>query len=156
MPWLNKPLVSLVIVLVTLSVPASGRGADVDELKTVVEQLIGALNNKNLDAWSPSVHDQAVGFGLISPFPADSKAALRQGFQGLFASMESFTIVPLNWQYRVVGASGYAWGHVMVTFKPKEGPTRMLWGREIMTWTKVGGKWQMLTVHASPIPVNGL
>jgi ketosteroid isomerase-like protein len=156
MPWSNKPLVYLFIVLATWSIPAIGRGADVDELKTAVEQLIGALNKKDLDAWSPLVHDQAVGFGLISPFPADHKAALRQGFQGLFPSMESFTIVPLNWQYRVVGDSGFAWGHVMVTFKQKDGPTRIMWGREIMTWTKVGGKWQMLTVHASPIPANGL
>ena len=139
MPWLIKHLVSLVIVLVTVSVPAIRRGADIDELKTAVEQLIGALNKKNLDAWSPSVHDQAVGFGLISPFPANSRAALREGFQGLFASMESFTLVPLNWQYRVVGASGYAWGHGMVRFKPKDGPTRMLWGREIMTWTRWEG-----------------
>lgn len=109
------------IFLVTLGVP-SGRSAEVDDLKTSVEQLIGALNKRDLDAWSPFVHDQAVSFGLISPFAAESKAALRQGFQGLFASMETFTIVPLNWQYRVVGDAGYAWGHVMVTFKQKDGP----------------------------------
>src|SRR5215470_14101968 len=117
MPWLSKPLVSFFIVLVTVSVPEIGRGAEVDELKTSVKQLIGALNKKDLEAWSPWVHDQAVGFGLISPFPADSKAALRQGFQGLFDSMENFTIVPLTWQYRIVGDSGFVWGFVMVTFK---------------------------------------
>jgi ketosteroid isomerase-like protein len=156
MSWLHKTLVCLVIVFVTVSNPVIGRAADVDELKTSVDQLIGALNKKDLEAWSPLVHDHAVGFGLIAPFPADNKVALRQGFQGLFASMESFTIVPLNWQYRTVGDSGFAWGHVMVTFKQKDGPTRILWGREIMTWAKVGGKWQMLTVHASPIPADGL
>lgn len=143
-------------LLVMLSSPSVGRGAEVDELKATVEQLIGALNKRDLDAWSPFVHEQAVGFGLISPFPAENKAALRQGFQGLFASMENFTIVPLNWQYRTVGDTGYAWGHVMVTFKPKDGPVRIMWGREVMTYAKVGGKWQMVTVHASPIPVDGL
>lgn len=156
MPWFKKPLGCFCAVLVTLSIASVGRGVETDELKTSVEQLIGALNKKDLDAWSPLVHEQAVGFGLISPFSADSKAELRQGFQGLFASMENFTIVPLNWQYRIVGDSGYAWGHVMVSFKQKDGPARILWGREVMTWTKVGGKWQMLTVHASPIPANGL
>jgi ketosteroid isomerase-like protein len=143
-------------LLVMLSSPSVGRGAEVDELKATVEQLIGALNKRDLDAWSPFVHEQAVGFGLISPFPAENKAAIRQGFQGLFASMENFTIVPLNWQYRTVGDTGYAWGHVMVTFKPKDGPVRIMWGREVMTYAKVGGKWQMVTVHASPIPVDGL
>jgi ketosteroid isomerase-like protein len=143
-------------LLVMLSNPSVGRGAEVDDLKATVEQLIGALNKRDLDAWSPFVHDQAVGFGLISPFPAENKTALRQGFQGLFASMESFTIVPLTWQYRTMGDTGYAWGHVMVTFKPKDGPVRIMWGREVMTYTKAGGKWQMVTVHASPIPANGL
>jgi ketosteroid isomerase-like protein len=143
-------------MLAMLSIPSVGRGAEVEELKTTVEQLIGALNKRDLDAWSPFVHDQAVSFGLISPFPAEGKAALRQGFQGLFATMESFTIVPLNWQYRTVGDIGYAWGHVMVSFKQKDGPARIMRGREIMTYTKVGGKWQMVTVHASPIPANGL
>ena len=38
MPWSNKPLVYLFIVLATWSIPAFGRGADVDELKTAVEQ----------------------------------------------------------------------------------------------------------------------
>jgi len=152
----KKATVCLWIFLVTFGFPSVGRGAEVDDLKTAVEQLIGALNKKDLDAWAPLVHDQAVGFGLIAPFPADNKAALRQGCQGLCTSMESFTIVPLNWQYRTVGDTGSAWGHVMVTYKPKDGPVRIMWGREVMTWTKVGGKWQMVTVHASPIPVDGL
>ena len=156
MRWLNKQRVYIYALLIVLGVPGIGYSAEVDDLKLSIEQLIGALNKRDLDAWAPLVHDQAVGFGLISPFAADSKTALRQGFQGLFASMETFTIVPLNWQYRVVGDSGYAWGHVMVTFKQKDGPARIMWGREVMTWAKVGGKWQMLTVHASPIPADGL
>lgn len=156
MEHVNKSFVLLRIFFVFFCLPSVGQGAEVDDLKTSVEQLIGALNKKDLDAWSPFVHDQAVGFGLISPFPAENKAALRQGFQGLFASVESFTIVPLNWQYRTVGDTGYAWGHVMVTYKPNDGPVRIMWGREVMTWAQVGGKWQMVTVHASPIPADGL
>jgi len=156
MSWMSRRVRMVCGLLVLLSIPSVGRGAEVDELKATVEQLIGALNKRDLDAWSPLVHDQAVGFNLISPFPAEGKAALRQGFQGLFATMESFTIIPLNWQYRTVGDTGYAWGHVMVSFKPKDGPVRMTWGREVMTYTKVGGKWQMVTVHASPIPTDGL
>lgn len=156
MERLKKSSVLLWLFLITFALPSVGRGTEVDELKSVVEQLISALNKRDLDAWSPLVHDQAIAFNLLSPFPVESKSALRQGFQGLFASMESFTIVPLNWQYRVVGDSGYAWGHVMVAFKQKDGPARMMWGREVMTWAKVGGIWQMVTVHSSPIPEKGL
>ena len=69
----EQQAVYVCIFLVTLGVP-SGGSAEVDHLKTSVEQLIGALNKRHLDAWSPFVHDQAVGFGLISPFAAESKA----------------------------------------------------------------------------------
>lgn len=144
------------VLLATLCTLSVGRGAEVEDLQATVEQLIGALNKGDLDAWTPLVHDQVVGFNLISPFPAEGKAAMRQGFQGLFAMMESFTIMPLNWQYRTVGDTGYAWGHVMVAFKPKDGPARTMWGREIMTYTKAEGQWRLVTVHASAIPVNGL
>lgn len=123
---IGRRLTVICVLFAVLGVPSIVRSAEVDELKASVEQLIGALNKRDLDAWSPFVHDQVVGFNLISPFPAEGKAAMRQGFQGLFAMMESFTIIPLNWQYRVVGDTGYSWGHVVVTFKPKDGPVRTM------------------------------
>lgn len=144
------------VLLAALGTPSVGRGAEVDDLKATAERLIAALNKGDLDTWSTLVHDQAVGFNLISPFPAEGKAAMRQAFQGLFNTMESFTITPLNFQYRTIDDTGYAWGHVVVAFKPKDGPMRTMWGREIMTYTKVEGKWRMITVHASAMPANGL
>ena len=156
MPVISGRAMSMWVLLLALGIPSVGRGAEVDDLKATAERLIAALNKGDLDTWSTLVHDQAVGFNLISPFPAEGKTALRQGFQGLFNTMESFTITPFNFQYRTVGDTGYVWGHVVVAFKPKDGPMRTMWGREIMTYTKVGGKWQMVTVHASAIPANGL
>jgi hypothetical protein len=79
---------------------------------------------------------------------------MRQIFQGLFTTTESFTITPLNFQYRTIGDTGYACGHVVVAFKPKDGPMRTMWGREIFTYTNVEGQWRMVTVHASAIPTN--
>jgi len=144
------------VFLAALSIPSAGRGAEVDDLKATAEQLWTALNKGDLDTWSTLVHDQAVGFNLISPFPAEGKAAMRQIFQGLFTTTESFTITPLNFQYRTIGDTGYAWGHVVVAFKPKDGPMRTMWGREIFTYTNVEGQWRMVTVHASAIPTNEL
>ncbi|MBI3245211.1 MAG: nuclear transport factor 2 family protein [Deltaproteobacteria bacterium] len=144
------------VLLAALCVPSVGRSTEVDELKATAEQLIAALNKGDLDTWSTLVHNQAVGFYAFSPFPVEGKAALRQNFQGLLSTTESLTITPLNFQYRVVGDTGYTWGHVVIAFKPKDGPLRITWVRELMTYAKVGGKWQMVTVHVSAIPANGL
>jgi ketosteroid isomerase-like protein len=146
----------LCVLFTTLWIPTAGRGAEVDDLKATAERLIAALNKGDLDTWAPLVHEQAVGFYAFSPFPVEGKVALRQNFQGLLSATESLTITPLNFQYRVIGDTGYTWGHVVIAFKPKDGPLRITWVRELMTYTKVGGKWQMVTVHVSAIPANGL
>ena len=148
--------VTLVCVLLAgLCVPSVVQSAEVDDLKSTAERLITALNKGDLDTWATLVHEQAVGFYAFSPFPVEGKAALRQNFQGLLSTTESLTITPLNFQYRVIGNTGYAWGHVMIAFKPKDGPLRISWARELMTYAKVGGKWQMVTVHVSAIPASG-
>jgi len=152
---LSRRVVLLSILLTELGVPSLVRSADVDDLKATAEGLIGALNKGDLDTWATLVHEQAVSFYAISPFPVERKAALRQNFQGLLSTIESLTITPLNFQYRVVGDTGYTWGHVVIALKPKDGPLRISWARELMTYAKVGGKWQMLTVHVSAIPANG-
>ena len=128
----------------------------VDELRTTAELVISTLNRKDLDTWATLVHEQAVGFYAFSPFAVEGKTALRENFQALLSTMETLTITPLNFQYRVVGDTGYTWGHVVVAFKPKDGPLRVSWAREIMTYAKVGEKWQMVAVHVSAIPSNGL
>ena len=146
----------LSVFLVAFGMPSVGCGAEVDDLKATAERLIGALNKGDLDTWATFVHDQAVGFYAFSPFPVEGKAALRQHFQGLLSTIESLTISPFNFQYRVLSGTGYTWGHVVIAFKPKDGPLRIIWARELMTYTKVEGKWQMVTVHVSTIPANGL
>jgi ketosteroid isomerase-like protein len=143
-------------LLAALGIPSVGHSAEDDDLKTTAERLIASLNKGDLDTWSTLVHDQAVGFYAFSPFPVEGKAALRQNFQGLLSTTESLTITPLNFQYRVIGDTGYTWGHVVIAFKPKDGPLRITWVREVMTYAKVEKKWQMVTVHVSAIPANGL
>jgi ketosteroid isomerase-like protein len=153
---IGRQVMLVCVLLAALGIPLVGRGAEVDDLKTAAEGLIAALNKGDLDTWSTLVHDQAVGFYAFSPFPVEGKAALRQNFQGLLSTTESLTITPLNFQYRVIGDTGYTWGHVVIAFKPKDGPLRISWVREVMTYTKVEKKWQMVTVHVSAIPANGL
>lgn len=156
MCMIDKRMILICVLLAGLGIPSIVRSTEINDLKATAEQFIAALNKGDLDTWAPLVHEQAVGFYAFSPFPVEGKAALRQNFQGLLSTTESLTITPLNFQYRVVGDTGYTWGHVVIAVKPKDGPLRITWVRELMTYTKVGGKWQMVTVHVSAIPANGL
>lgn len=156
MQWGKNRALIILALLTTLSSPVIVHSAETDDLKATAEKLIASLNKGDLDTWATLVHEQAVGFYAFSPFPVEGKAALRQNFQGLFSTTEHLAITPLNFQYRVVGDTGYVWGHVMIAFKPKDGPMRVFWARELMTYSKSGGKWRMVTVHVSAIPTNGL
>ena len=143
----------LMFVLITsLFTPAAVRGADVDDLKATFEQGIAALNKRDLDAWSTFWHDQIVAFGPVSPFPTDGKAARRQVFQSLFNNSESFTATPINPQYRVIGTTGIVWGHFMTAVKQKDGPMQTTFGRLLVTYTKVDGRWLLVATHGSRIP----
>jgi ketosteroid isomerase-like protein len=133
---------------------SAGRGAEVDDLKATVEQLTAALNKRDLDAWSSIAHDQMVVFNAISPFPVDGKAAQRQVYQTIFNNTESLTSTLLNFQYRVIGETGIVWGHMMFAVKPKDGPMQVSYGRALGTYTKVEGKWRLVAVHLSAIPLG--
>ena len=147
-----KGLVLVFALSALLFAPSAYRGGDVDDLKATFEQGIAAVNKRDLDAGSALWHDQIVDFGPVSPFPTDWKAARRQGFQALFNNSESFTVTPLNTQYRVIGDTGIVWGHAMFVMKPKDGPMQTNFGRAMGIWTKVEGKWRQVAAHLSRIP----
>ena len=144
--------VFMVILLASFFAPSAGRGAEVDDLKATFEQGIAAVNKRDLDAASVFWHDQIVSFGLHSPFPMDGKAAMRQFFQTVLDNTESSTVTPINFQYRVIGDTGIAWGHIRTRYKPKDGPMHVTFGRELITYTKVDGQWRVIAVHVSLIP----
>jgi len=144
--------VFMFVLITSLFTPAAVRGADVDDLKATFEQGIAALNKRDLDAWSAFWHDQIVAFGPASPFPTDGKAARRQVFQALFDNSESQTATPINPQYRVIGTTGIVWGYIMIARKPKDGPLQTTFGRLLITYTKVDGKWLTVASDLSRLP----
>ena len=133
----------LTIAVVTVfCLPLPVRGDDVADLKAAYEQTIKALNAGDLDAYLATVHDQAISFGPDSPFARDGKAAARQGLQTLLANHESITRTPINPQFRVIGTTGLAWGHVAANFKPKDGPMHTTFTRYLLTYVKADVQWR--------------
>jgi ketosteroid isomerase-like protein len=151
----HKELMWKVAVVLLLCMPSVARSGEVEDLKTAVEQYVGAVSTRNLEALMALVHDEAVIYFPTIPFPSDGKAAIRQAYQSTFTNHESITLRPINPQYRVLGPIGLAWGHLSLTRKPKDGPLTTVFTRYSWTFGKVDGKWVLVTGHASPITGGG-
>ncbi len=91
------------------------------DLKTAFEQLVKALNSRDLNTLSALWHEQITTFQPNSPFPLDGPAMQRRVFQSLFDNAESIIAIPINPQFRVVGDIGMVWGHFTLMIKPKDG-----------------------------------
>ena len=126
--------------------------SDLDDLKAAVEQWIAAYNSRNLDAIAARTHDGVTFFNTVSPFALDGKAALKQLYQTQFTNFESSIVTPINLQYRIMGMSGVAWGHVAIAIKPKDGPLRTIFARLSWALTKEDNKWLPVSMHQSLLP----
>src|SRR5438093_9076932 len=131
--------------------------ADIDDLQAAFEHVVGALNTRNADAFVASLHDEAVYFGPLSPFPLEGKAARQQFFQRSSATNESVTVTPMKPQFRVIGTTGIVWTHIALMRKPKDGPTTNVADIACSTWTfaKPDGKWLLVAEHHSLLPSGG-
>jgi uncharacterized protein (TIGR02246 family) len=124
--------------------------ADIDDLKAAYDRLVTAINARNVNAFVDSFHEQTVHV-VISPFFTDGRVALRQVIEAAFANAESTDWKSINPQFRIIGGTGIAWGHVAYTIKPKDGPLRTSNWAYIYTFTKADGKWLGATVQVSPL-----
>jgi ketosteroid isomerase-like protein len=126
--------------------------ADLEEVKGAVEQWLAAYNARDLEGIAAGTHEGVTFFNTVSPFALDGKVALRQLFERQFANFESALVTPINLQYRVMGMSGVAWGHVTIAIKPKDGPLRTIFARLSWTLTKENNKWLTVSMHQSLLP----
>jgi ketosteroid isomerase-like protein len=125
---------------------------DLEDLQATFTQLIEALSARDADTASHIVHDEVVLFHHLSPFPVDGQATFRHALQQTFAYRESEVVTPINPQFRVIGATGLAWGHSAVTKKPKDGPLTTEFLRYTWVFTKTDEGWRVVVVHNSRLP----
>jgi len=149
---LYRQTVLAFVLAAFLFAPSAARGDDVDDLKATFEQLVKAINSRDLDTFVALAHDGVVFFSPISPFPVVGKAASQQGIQTLFDNNESITLTPINPQFSVIGNTGIVWGHLATAFKPKDGPMDISFIRCTFTFVKSEGKWLRVATHLSAIP----
>lgn len=150
----HRQMVLVVLFAGWLCVPLTARGDEVDDLKATFERGIAAVNAHDLEAVMAEQHEQIVVLSPDSPSPFDGKAARRQAYQTLFETTESFTVTPVNPQYRVIDNTGLIWGTYTIERKPKDGPQTSASVRFSRTYVKTNGQWLLVAYHLSPIPAS--
>ena len=142
--------------LVFLIAPSAARSADVDDLRAAHEEVVMALNARDVDRYVAARHHRAVQFRRNAEFATDyeqvGKTAAHQGLQNYFAATERLTVKWLDPQYRVIGNTGIVWGHIRGVRKPKDRPQETWTARATMTYAKLERKWVRVCSHISAIP----
>lgn len=148
-----KRVVAAVSLLAVLYSPSFVGGADLDELRAAHEAIIKAINTRDAPGWAAGFYDREVRFSDEDPFPAENeKGSLVAAAQNAFAARESWTVFPVNLQYRVIGTTGIVWGYHRDVVKPKDGPIGSKVNRVLFVYVKSDGKWLRAASHFSPLP----
>ena len=146
------------MVLVCSIIAPSMRGADVDDLRATHEQVVKALNMRNVDAYVASWHQRAVEIRRNAELPTDyeqvGKTAIHQGWQNFFANTESFTVKWIEPHYRVIGDTGIVWGSVSGSRKPTGRPAETWTSRASFIYVKLNNGWFRVASHMSAPPAR--
>jgi len=144
----------LALAAVVLLFPgAPARAGDVEELKAAFEKGVAALNERNLDGFLATVHEKGLSFYSCGPTSGlEGRAACEQDWQKFFGKTGNATFTPQEFQYRVIGNTGVAWGRYTVTLKAPNGRERTIGGRYHLVYTKVEGKWMIVLQENTPDP----
>jgi ketosteroid isomerase-like protein len=126
--------------------------ADLEDLKAVFGQVVGAFNSHDPEALYRLAHDDVTFFGALTPFPVDGRDTLRHLFQTMFGYYESLTLSPLNPHFQVVGPTGVVWGNASLVFKQPGNPASTVFARYTWTFVQSEGQWSILAAHISRLP----
>ncbi len=152
----NKHVLLACVLAISMVLPLTAFGADIDELKATVEQLFTGLSERNADAVAATWHDKTVFFSSSSPFPIVGKTARVRGLKAFLGSLEMSKFQMVNTQYNITGDPGSVWGYLMVVTKRKDGPVTSRPIRYSIGYTKVDGKWLAVITHATAIGVGNM
>lgn len=146
---MNMRAVCGVSIVVLLSLSPAVYSQDVATLKAGFNVEIDALNRRDLNAVLVPVDNQIILVGIFSPFPIAGKDGFRQAVQEYFDDYEYAVFTPIDPAFRVVGATGVAWGNFRLATKQKNGPSHYSDGRYMFTYAQSEGKWILISMHYS-------
>ena len=142
--------VFILFALFALALGPAARAGDLEDLKATFERAVKALNDRNLDGFLSAVHEKSLSFYACGPTSGlEGRAACQQDWQKFFTKTTA-VFTPRNFQYRVIGSTGIAWGEYTVAEKTKSGKEMTLEGRYTLIFTKEQGKWMIVFQENTP------
>ena len=153
----RKILIAVLIVGALVMMPAVAFAGDLEDLKAASDGVVEAWNTLDAEKYVSLVNASGVGGSELSPFVTagdGDKEAFRQMVTSYFDGFESMSVTPINYEYRIVGGVGVVYGNNSVTFQLKGGEVKARWNRIVVTYSKIDGKWQMVTSSAAPVVIG--
>jgi uncharacterized protein (TIGR02246 family) len=135
------------------SSPPLAGGDESAALKAVDEAFVQAFNKKDVDGVLACYADDAV---VMDPGPAliyRGKEEIKKGFGEFFRTQPGAQLKLGEAHYKNVGDLGYGYILWTITLNGPEGSPMEMKGRATDVMEKRGGKWVLVTDHASfPVP----
>jgi uncharacterized protein (TIGR02246 family) len=140
---------SLILGMLVL-VPSLVAG-DADDLKAAFHKAVEALNARNLEGFTSTIHPQSLSFYSCGPTSGqEGKEACEKDWKKFFQYTAHAKFDAGNAQVRVIGNTGVVWGTYEAAVRNKDGQAKVHKGRYSLIYTKVDGKWMIVWQENSP------
>jgi len=101
------------------------------------------------------VHDNYIAYGALAIFATDGKGPnCAATLAANFAMAEAFHMTAVNPTHRVIGNVGIVYGHLMTSYKLKDGGPESNTSRFLNVYIKENGKWLLLAVSSARLTIG--
>jgi len=129
------------------------QASDADDLKATFQVAVEALNSRNLDGFTATIHPQSLSFYSCGPTSGqEGKEACEKDWKRFFTYTANAKFDAGDVQVRVIGNTGVVWGKYSAAVKNKDGKEKTHTGRYSLIYTKTDGKWMIVWQENSPNP----
>jgi uncharacterized protein (TIGR02246 family) len=143
-----------VLVLLVAMASMTWAGAD-EEIAKVRGQYVQAWNGGDVEAISALFTDNAQFFPSTTPFLIEDKQAIKALYAGFFSAFPTRSLIIRQSSVRLFGDTTAADnGYFQATLGDAKGPSRTIFGRYSTMYVKQAGKWMIVNLHASALPVS--
>lgn len=146
-----KRLVLSAAAVLFLFGATAARAGDLEDLQATFERGVKALNARDLDGFLATVHEKGLSFYSCGPTSGlEGREACSQDWQKFFTKSSDATFSTHDFQFRIIGNTGVAWGKYSLSTKAKDGSARTMTGKYNLVYTKVNGKWMVVLQENTP------
>lgn len=149
-----KRLIATLSTLILVGIAAEAWAGPVEEVAQISGPRLQALQDGNVDAYVAAYADNAVFHSSLFPFRMEGKEAIRTYFSELFQLYPKRRVLqgqPIARAYNddLVIRNAYS----VLYLTDQKGQVTTYATRSSVTWTKIGGRWQIVDQHSSRLPV---